>query len=99
MHITSGATGYVGALRSNGGAVANATASKSEKTRESKDTLSVSSNGQLLAAANEKIAEIPSVRASLVEAIKSQIDSGSYNPDARAVVDGLLRDYAPAGGS
>jgi len=58
-----------------------------------KDVVSVSQAAQIAVAARDKLAEIPSVRTSKIEAIQSQLESGAYSPDGEAVAAGLMREY------
>jgi flagellar biosynthesis anti-sigma factor FlgM len=57
------------------------------------DSVSVSSSAHLFAAAREKLAEVPAVRHSFIEAIKSQLDNGTYSPDNGAVADAIMREH------
>jgi flagellar biosynthesis anti-sigma factor FlgM len=92
MRINTEITGGVRAVRSNKETAPTAS-SKSEGTADSKDVVSVSSTAQLAAAARDGIAEIPTVRTSIVEAIKNQFDNGTYQPNNDVVVDRLLREH------
>ncbi|MDR1842117.1 MAG: flagellar biosynthesis anti-sigma factor FlgM [Holophagales bacterium] len=65
---------------------------------ENKDVVSVSQTAQMVAAAREMIAKIPTVRASKIEAIQSQLNSGAYRPDSEAVAAGLMREYMQLSG-
>jgi|GEM_PF-358519 flagellar biosynthesis anti-sigma factor FlgM len=59
------------------------------------DALSVSSGAQFIAAARAELDKIPDIRADKVSVIKAQIDADTYNPDAEAVADGLVREHTP----
>ena len=63
------------------------------ETAPSKDVISVSSTAQLVVAARDKIAEIPSVRAFLVEAIQKQFEANTYRPNADDTVDRLVQEH------
>jgi flagellar biosynthesis anti-sigma factor FlgM len=93
MRINSGIDGLVGigAVRPKAEAPPVAPA----KPAEAKDVFSVSSAAQLVVAARDKMADIPSVRASLIEAIKSQFDNGTYQPNPDVLVDRLLQENGP----
>lgn len=67
-----------------------------EQDRKS-DGLEVSGFGQIMSRSMAEAKRIPDVRQEKVGAIKSQIDSGTYNPDsrsiaARLIAAGLLED-------
>lgn len=61
------------------------------------DGLEVSGFGQVLSRSMAESKKIPDVQQDKVDAIKSQIESGTYNPDsrsiaARLIAAGLLND-------
>jgi anti-sigma28 factor (negative regulator of flagellin synthesis) len=51
----------------------------------------------LFAAAREGLAEVPTVRSSIIEAIKSKLDNGTYSPDNGAVADAIMREHFQPG--
>jgi len=90
----SGKSGGVGSTQSVGGAKASSTsASASVAAAPSTDAVQVSSAARLVAVAQEALAVIPDIRMDKVEAIKSQLDADSYNPDGEAVAEGLLKEH------
>lgn len=61
------------------------------------DGLEVSDFGQVLSRSMAESKKIPDVQQDRVDAIKNQIESGTYNPDprsiaARLIAAGLLKD-------
>ncbi|MDR0498825.1 MAG: flagellar biosynthesis anti-sigma factor FlgM, partial [Holophagales bacterium] len=60
---------------------------------ETNDVLSVSPTAQLTVEIRGRLAEIPNVRTSRLEAIQSQFDSNTYRPDIEIIVDRLLREH------
>jgi flagellar biosynthesis anti-sigma factor FlgM len=71
--------------------VAPTSSSKGTEKREGvRDTLSVSSTAQQVDDLRERIKILPSVRDPEVEAVRSQVGSGVYRPDAGVVAERLL---------
>ncbi len=59
------------------------------------DALNVSSGAHFIQEVQAQLAAIPDVRTEKVEAIRAQMDTDSYHPDAEAVADGLVREHMP----
>jgi len=93
MRIDSGVIGGIGAVRPKGGTGSVNSSSKVPDDPAMNDEVSVSSIAQLAAGIRQKLADIPDVRASRLEAIQSQIDSHTYNPDSELIVDRLLLEH------
>jgi flagellar biosynthesis anti-sigma factor FlgM len=77
--------------------IAPASLSKNGSASGAGDVVSVSSAAHLFAAAKEGLAEVPAVRSSIIEAIKSKLDSGTYSPDNGAVADAIMREHFQPG--
>jgi flagellar biosynthesis anti-sigma factor FlgM len=76
-----------------------ASSSKGAEKREgARDTVSVASTTAQVEDLRERIKILPSVRDPEVEAVRGQIGSGSYRPDAGAVADRLLFAHTRHGG-
>lgn len=58
---------------------------------KSGDGLEVSSFGQVMSKAMSSLKEIPDVRENKVEAIRSQVASGTYSPDMNTLAAKLLQ--------
>ena len=58
----------------------------------SKDTVTVSSRAQELAALREAVESNPEVRRELVDRLREEISSGRYRVDGSRVADGLLEE-------
>jgi negative regulator of flagellin synthesis FlgM len=65
----------------------------SEKQEGVRDTLFVSPAAQQVDDLREKIKFLPSVRSSEVDALRRQLDAGSYRPDSNSVAEGILREH------
>jgi flagellar biosynthesis anti-sigma factor FlgM len=87
-------TGGPGTSQKVGGGIPSATAGP-VNTPAPTDALSVSSGAHFIAEAQAQLAAIPDVRLDKVEAIRAQMDSESYHPDAEAVADGIVREHTP----
>lgn len=59
------------------------------------DDLSVSNTASFITVVQARIAKLPDVRASRVEALRAKLESDDYHPDGDAVAEGLVRDYTP----
>ena len=65
--------------------------SPSGKTAASGDTVSLTSSAQLLQKLEEILAAAPASDAKRIAALKEAIDSGTYEIDAAAIADRLIR--------
>jgi len=61
------------------------------------DAVQVSSAARLVAVAYEALAVVPDIRLDKVEAIKNQLDAEAYNPDGKAVAEGLVKEHMAHG--
>lgn len=57
------------------------------------DSVELSSRARELQALRRKLAELPEVRAELVERLKAEIEAGTFEADARKIAEGLLREW------
>lgn len=57
------------------------------------DAVQVSAAARLVAVAYDALAVVPDIRMEKVEAIKNQMDAESYNPDGKAVAEGLVKEH------
>jgi len=72
--------------------------SKAEKAKakakgqatSSGDRVSVSSESKLVAEAAKVAAESPDIRVDRVEALRTQVQEGTYNPDSRRIAEKLV---------
>jgi negative regulator of flagellin synthesis FlgM len=70
---------------------APASSSKGAEKREgAHDTFSVSSGAQQVEDLRERIKILPSVRDSEVEAVRNNIEAGTYRPDSSVVAERLI---------
>jgi anti-sigma28 factor (negative regulator of flagellin synthesis) len=85
-------------VRSKGDVASLNSSSKVFGVAEMNDVVSVSHTAQLAAEIRGKLAEIPNVRTSRLEAIQSQFDSNTYHPDSEVILDRLLREHTQYSG-
>lgn len=94
----SGKSSSVGAPLNVGGtkpASGAAAATAAAGTGAVGDALSVSSTAQFIAVVRARLAKVPEIRMSKVEALRAKLESNGYNPDGEAVADGLVREHTP----
>ncbi|WLT32924.1 flagellar biosynthesis anti-sigma factor FlgM [Geothrix sp. PMB-07] len=100
MRISSKSSG-VGSAQGVAGAKASGVSSSApvaaSAATDAMDAVQVSSAARLVAVAQEALAVVPDVRMEKVEAIKSQLDTDSYNPDGEAVAEGLIKEHLASG--
>jgi len=90
----SGKPSGVGSSQSVTGAKTSATAVAAPiAPASSSDAVQVSSAARLVAVAQQALAVVPDIRMEKVDAIKSQMDADSYNPDGEAVAEGLIKEH------
>lgn len=65
-----------------------------EKTGRSADKVEISSQAKDIQVAMKALAEVPEVRSEKVEAIKAQIQSGTYKPSAEDLVDKMFANLS-----
>jgi flagellar biosynthesis anti-sigma factor FlgM len=92
MRIDNRISGGVGPQGAKGGVAPPDVASKGAGTSGASDVFSLSSAAQVATLRN-KLADVPPVRDSKVEAIQSQLGSNSYRPDGDAVAAGLINHH------
>jgi len=89
MRINGGVSNGIGAVRPKGDVGHLNSPSKVSGVAEmNDDVLSVSPSAEI----RGRIAEVPDVRTSMLEAIQSKIDSNTYHPDSEVIIDRLLRE-------
>jgi negative regulator of flagellin synthesis FlgM len=94
----SGKPSGVGSTQSVTGPKASATAATAPVAPSSaSDAVQVSSAARLVAVAHEALAVVPDIRVDKVEAIKTQLDADAYNPDGKAVAEGLIKEHLAQG--
>jgi flagellar biosynthesis anti-sigma factor FlgM len=94
----SGKSGGVGSAQSVSGPKASGpSTSTSVASASATDAVQVSSEARLVAVAQEALAVVPDIRMEKVEAIKTRLDSDSYNPDGEAVAEGLIKEHLVKG--
>lgn len=54
------------------------------------DSVSLSSRARLLAIAKRALAEVPAVRASVVERARERLQAGEYEADSRLIADAII---------
>lgn len=64
----------------------------SRETQADSSKVTVSSRAEEMAAIHSKLNEVPDVRMERVEAIREQIEAGTYNPDSGQVAEKMLTD-------
>ncbi len=67
---------------------------KAESTSQVKqggDRVQISSAGEQMKTLRAKLKELPDVRVERVHELKTQIESGSYNPPAEEIADAMLQ--------
>lgn len=62
-----------------------------------KDRVTLSSQGRELQALQQRLAQVPEVRADKVKALKAAIERGEYHVPARAIADKMLANDQPDG--
>lgn len=67
-------------------------ATRSAQVAPEGDSVSVSSEGKLMAEANRAAQSSPDIRQEKVDALKAQVDSGTYKMDNERIAQGLLRE-------
>lgn len=97
MRISGKSSGVGSAQGVTGAKASNASSSAPVAATSATDAVQVSSAARLVAVAQEALAVVPDVRMEKVEAIKSQLDADSYNPDGEAVAEGLIKEHLASG--
>ena len=97
MRISGKSSGVGSAQSVTGSKPSGSSASAAVASAASADAVQVSSAARLVAVAQEALAGIPDIRMEKVEALKSQLDADSYNPDGEAVAEGLIKEHMPQG--
>lgn len=64
---------------------------KAKSQSSAGDRVSVSSDAKLVAEAAKAAQEAPDVRVDKVEALRAQVQSGSYNPDPQRIAEKMVQ--------
>ncbi len=65
---------------------------KQNNSAQERDRAEISSAGKELQTYRSKLKEMPDVRQERVEALKTQIKNGDYEPSAEKIAEGILRE-------
>ena len=61
------------------------------------DSVSLSSRARLLAVAKRALAEVPAVRAPVVERARERLQAGQYQADSRAIAEAIIEALRESG--